>query len=82
MQDDEAKSEEEDEWDLVMVRKGRVHFGSREREIAPFVQAVQRMANGLHNAGVADRVVGSAVAMLCLHAGVRFVHACAEPGSV
>jgi len=66
---------EEDKWNLVIVKKGRVLFGSRERGIAPFVQAVQSVKQGLHNAAVADRVVGSAVAMLCLHARVRSVYA-------
>jgi hypothetical protein len=70
---------EEDKWNLVIVKKGRVLFGSRERGIAPFVQAVQSVKKGLHNAAVADRVVGSAVAMLCLHARVCW-HI--EPGSV
>jgi hypothetical protein len=66
---------EEDKWNLVIVKKGRVIYGSKERGIAPFFQAVQSMGKSLHNAAVADRVVGLAVAMLCLHAGVRFVYA-------
>lgn len=66
---------EENEWNLVIVKKGRVLFGSRERGIAPFFQAVQSIGKGLHNAAVADRVVGLAVAMLCLHARVSYVYA-------
>ncbi len=66
---------EEDKWNLVIVKKGRVLLGSRERGIAPFLQAVQSIGRGLHNAAVADRVVGLAVAMLCLHARVRYVYA-------
>jgi hypothetical protein len=65
----------EDKWNLVIVKKGRVLFGSRERGIAAFFQAVQSMGKSLHNAAVADRVVGLAVAMLCLHARVRYVYA-------
>jgi hypothetical protein len=65
---------EEDKWNLVIVKEGRVLFDSRERGIAPFFQAVQRLGKGLHNAAVADRVVGLAVAMLCLHARVRYVY--------
>jgi hypothetical protein len=66
---------EEDKWNLVIVKKGQVLLSSRERGIAPFFQAVQSIGNGLHNAAVADRIVGSAVAMLCLHARVRYVYA-------
>jgi hypothetical protein len=66
---------EEDKWNLVIVKKGRVLFGSRERGIAPFFQAVQSIEKGLHNAAVADRIVGLAVAMLCLHARITSVYA-------
>jgi hypothetical protein len=66
---------EEDKWNLVIVKGGRVLFDSRERGVAPFFQAVQSIGKGLHNAAVADRIVGSAVAMLCLHARVRSVYA-------
>ena len=66
---------EEDKWNLVIVKKGQVLFSSRERGIAPFFQAVQSIGKSLHNAAVADRVVGLAVAMLCLHARVSSVYA-------
>lgn len=66
---------EEDKWNLVIVKKGQVLFGSRESGIAPFFQAVQSIGKGLHNAAVADRIVGLAVAMLCLHARITWVYA-------
>jgi phosphatidylglycerophosphatase A len=66
---------EEEKWNLVIVKGGQVFFSSRERGIAPFFQAVQSMGKSLHNAAVADRVVGLAVAMLCLHARVASVYA-------
>jgi hypothetical protein len=66
---------DEDRCNLVIVKKGQVLFGSRERGIAPFFQAVQSMGKGLHNAAVADRIVGLAVAMLCLHTRVSSVYA-------
>jgi hypothetical protein len=65
---------EQDKWNLVIVKKGRVVFGSRQRGIAPFYQAVQSIGKGLHNAAVADSIVGLAVAMLCLHAQVASVY--------
>jgi phosphatidylglycerophosphatase A len=66
---------EEEKWNLVIVKEGQVLFSSRERGVAPFFQAVQSMAKSLHNAAVADRIVGLAVAMLCLHARVAAVYA-------
>jgi phosphatidylglycerophosphatase A len=66
---------EEEKWNLVIVKGGQVLFSSRERGVAPFFQAVQSMGKSLHNAAVADRIVGLAVAMLCLHARVASVYA-------
>ena len=66
---------EGEQLNLVIVKGGQVIFGSKARGIAPFFQAVQRIGRGLHNAAVADRIVGSAVAMLCLYARVSSVYA-------
>jgi hypothetical protein len=66
---------EEKRWNLVIVKGGQVLFNSREHGVAPFFQAVQSMGKSLHNAAVADRIVGLAVAMLCLHARIASVHA-------
>lgn len=66
---------EEEKWNLVIVKGGQVLFSSRERGVAPFFQAVQSMGKSLHNAAVADRIVGLAVAMLCLHARIASVYA-------
>lgn len=66
---------EEEKWNLVIVKGGQVLFSSRERGVAPFLQAVQSKGKSLHNAAVADRIVGLAVAMLCLHARVASVYA-------
>ena len=66
---------EEEKWNLVIVKGGQVLFSSRERGIAPFFQAVKSMGQSLHNAALADRIVGSAVAMLCLQARITSVYA-------
>jgi hypothetical protein len=66
---------EEGQWNLVIVKRGQVLFSSRERGVAPFFQAVQSMGKSLHNAAMADRIVGLAVAMLCLHARIASVYA-------
>jgi hypothetical protein len=66
---------EEEQWNLVIVKAGQVLLSSRERGVAPLFQAVQGMGESLHNAALADRIVGSAVAMLCLHARITSVYA-------
>jgi hypothetical protein len=66
---------EEEKWNLVIVKEGQVLFSSRERGVAPFFQAVQSIGGSLHNAALADRIVGSAVAMLCLQARITSVYA-------
>jgi len=66
---------EQEKWNLVIVKEGKVLFSSRERGVGAFFQAVQSKKRGLHKAAVADRIVGRAVAMLCLYARVRSVYA-------
>jgi hypothetical protein len=66
---------EKEKWKLVIVKEGEVLISSRERGVAPFFQAVQSMGKSLHNAALADRIVGLAVAMLCLHARIASVYA-------
>lgn len=66
---------EKEKWNLVVVRDRLVVLSSRDSGVAPFFGAVRSMAESVHNAAVADRVVGSAVAMLCLHARVASVYA-------
>ena len=66
---------EEEKWNLVIVKGGQVLFSSKERGVMPFFQAVQSMEESLHNAAMADRIVGSAIAMLCLYARISSVYA-------
>jgi len=66
---------EKGRWNLIIVKKGQVLFRSKERGIAPFFEAVQSIGKSLHNAAMADRVVGLAVAMLCVHAHIASVYA-------
>jgi len=66
---------EEEKWNLVIAKEGQVLFSSRERGVAPFFQAVQSIRGSLHNAAMADRIVGLAVAMLCLHGRITSVYA-------
>ena len=66
---------EEEQWNLVIVKAGQVLFSSKERGVAPLFQTVQSIGESLHNAALADRIVGSAVAMLCLYARITSVYA-------
>jgi hypothetical protein len=65
---------QEEKWNLVIVKRGQVLFSSRERGIAPFFQAVQSLGKTLRSAAIADRIVGLAIAMLCLHARIASVY--------
>jgi len=66
---------EEEGLTLVIIKKGQVLFESRENGIYPFFQVVLSSGRALHGAAIADRIVGSAVAMLCLHARIASVYA-------
>ncbi len=66
---------EEDKWNLVIVKEGETLLTSKERRVAPLLQAIETMGEGLHNAAIADRIDGSATAMLCLHARIASVYA-------
>jgi hypothetical protein len=66
---------EEEQWNLVIVKGGRVLSSSKERGVTPLFRAVQSIGEGLHNAALADRIVGSAVAMLCLYARITSIYA-------
>jgi hypothetical protein len=66
---------EEENLKLVIVKEGRVLFSSNESGVAPLFQAIQSMGKSFYNAALADRIVGSAVAMLCIHARVTSVYA-------
>ena len=66
---------EEEELSLVITKQGRIIYSSQEKGVRPLFQAILSMGNSLDNAAVADRVVGSPVAMLCLYAGISSVYA-------
>ncbi len=66
---------EEENLKLVIVKGGHVLFSSHESGVAPLFHAIQSMGKSLYNAALADRIVGSAVAMLCLHARITAVYA-------
>lgn len=60
---------------LCIVKEAEVIFETRSHGISGFLKAVQEFEDRLMGASVADRVVGKAVALLCIYAEVSGVYA-------
>jgi len=56
---------------LSVVKDGEIIFESVSHGISGFLEAVEK----LEGASVADRVVGKAIALLCVYANVKAVYA-------
>lgn len=59
---------------LVIVKEARVILESRVHGVSAFLEALESLGAKMKGASVADRVVGKAVALLCIHAGVQAVY--------
>lgn len=66
---------EEKRLTLCIVRDKRIIFESASRGISGFLEATEELGKRLEGASAADRIVGKAVALLCLNAGIRAVYA-------
>lgn len=60
---------------LCVVKGGEVIFGSTSSGISGFLEAVEKLGGSFEGASVGDRVVGRAVALLCVYVKVRAVYA-------
>jgi hypothetical protein len=60
---------------LSIVKGGEVVFESGSRGISGLLGAIEKFGDKLRGASVADKVVGRAVALLCVYAGVGAVYA-------
>ena len=60
---------------LSIVKNGEIIFENYSRGISGFLRAIEKFGNKLEGASVADRVVGKAIALLCIYAKVRSVYA-------
>lgn len=60
---------------LAIVKNGAVLFETRSHMISGFLDAVETLGDKLAGAAVADRVVGKAVAFLCIYAKIKAVYA-------
>ncbi|MGA3191910.1 MAG: DUF1893 domain-containing protein [Candidatus Bathyarchaeia archaeon] len=60
---------------LCVVKEGHVIFEARTHGVLGLVEAVEEFKDRLDGASVADRVVGKAIALLCVYVNVRAVYA-------
>jgi len=60
---------------LSIVKNGDIIFESVSNGISGFLEAIEKLGNGLEEASVADRVAGKAVALLCVYARIKAVYA-------
>lgn len=60
---------------LVIVKNKKILFESSSKGIKDFVLAIEKLKNLLKGAGVADEIVGRAVAMLCIYSKIIAVFA-------
>jgi hypothetical protein len=60
---------------LCIVKEGEVIFETKSHGISGFLKAVEEFEDRLRGASVADRVVGKAIALLCIYASVSDVYA-------
>jgi hypothetical protein len=77
MQDLEAakKRLHERKLTLCITKNGETIFETTSHGISGFLMAIQTLENKLEGAYVADRVVGKAIALLCVYAKIKGVHA-------
>ena len=60
---------------LVIVKNGQVLFQTDSHRISGFIDAIEQVGCRLTGAAVADRVVGKALALLCVYAEIHEVYA-------
>ena len=60
---------------LSIVKNDKIVFEAASRGVSGFLGAVEKFRNELEDASVADRVVGKAIALLCVYAKVKAIYA-------
>jgi len=60
---------------LAIVKDGFLLYSTKSHRISGFLDAIENCGANIKGASVADRVVGKAVALLCVYAKVREVYA-------
>lgn len=60
---------------LSVVKSAEIIFESNSHGVSGFLEAIEKLGEKLEGASVADRVVGKAIALLCVYAKVKAVYA-------
>jgi hypothetical protein len=60
---------------IVIVKDSKVLFESALHGVSAFLKALDKLGYQMKGASVADKVVGKAIALLCVYAGVEAVYA-------
>ena len=60
---------------MAIVKDGNIVFITRSHRISGFLEAIDQLGAKLENSSVADRIVGKAVALLCVYVKARNVYA-------
>jgi hypothetical protein len=60
---------------LSIVKKGKIIFETASHGISGVLIAIEKFGNKLNGASVADKVVGKAIALLCVCAKIKSVYA-------
>jgi hypothetical protein len=77
MQDlDVAKKRlKEDSLTLTVAKNGSIIFETASHGVSGFLEAIEEFGDRLEGASVADRVVGKAIALLCIYTKIKAVYA-------
>ncbi|WP_053954941.1 DUF1893 domain-containing protein [Inediibacterium massiliense] len=59
---------------LVVVKERKVLFSSKEKGIRPLYEVTCTIKDQLKGASIADRVIGKAAAILCVHLEIKYLH--------
>jgi hypothetical protein len=66
----------EKDFSLVIAKEGTIVFETKQSGVSGFLSAIEELGReSLHDASVADRIVGRAAALLCVYCGVKAVYA-------
>jgi hypothetical protein len=60
---------------LVIVKNGEMLFETEEHKIKGFLEAIEKLGKAIEGSSIADRVVGKAIALLCVYSKVYSVYA-------
>ena len=66
---------EKNDLSLVIVKNGKLVFETKEKKILGFIDAIEKIGDNMNGSSIADKVVGKAVAFLCIYKKANSVYA-------